>query len=68
MFDSPQGKERDPISVRIPSPESVGRQPLLNEAGYANLSRDSLVALFGGNPEELQRMSPFFVPENVTQS
>lgn len=49
---------QDSISLRRPD---TGRsQPLLNEEGMANLSRESLFHLFAGNPDALRRLAPFF--------
>ncbi|MBU0706163.1 hypothetical protein KJ657_05035 [Patescibacteria group bacterium] len=63
MFD-PKGPDReDPISVRLPESTSEGNQPLLNEDGYANLSRRSLYELFNYDPDAIRRLSMLLEPE-----
>jgi len=59
-----QGIERDPISVRIPSPESTDSQPLLNGDGFANLSRKGICTLLRYDPEALKKLRNLLVSES----
>lgn len=61
-MSDPNSSDKAPISIRTPKADP--EQPLFNEDGFANASREGLFKLFEGDPEALRKLDSIFQLED----